>query len=82
MYKVINTENVINKIDNFIWWYLNSFLSLFKDSWIEDVGIIENNYIKTSENLKEQILNWIHFYLKMENVFWYSILEDSKNLKL
>ena len=76
MYKIINTENVIIKIDSFIWWYLNSFLDLFEDSWIENINIIESNYIKTSIDLKEQILNWINFYLKMEIVFWYSILKN------
>jgi lipopolysaccharide biosynthesis protein len=39
-------EKVINKLDKFIDSYSESFLKLFRDSWVTNKYIIEENYIQ------------------------------------
>ena len=80
-------ENVINKLDKFIDSYSESFLKLFRDSWITNKYIIEENYIKKSEKLKDEILLEINnMFLKSEELFWFTPITVrkkyiSKNLK-
>jgi hypothetical protein len=56
MYNIVISKNIIEKIDNFIEKYLDWFLSLIEDSWIDKIEIIEENYIKISIEFKEKIL--------------------------
>lgn len=56
MYNIIIEKLVIDKIDNFIEYDLNSFLSLIEDSWIDNIYLIEENYIKISAEFSEKIL--------------------------
>jgi len=75
MYKVYQTRNVIEKIDYFIESFLNSFLVLFEDSWIEDVDIIKNNYIKISKSFKNNIFEKFKI-LEEDKVLWYKSLKN------
>lgn len=77
MYKIIISEYVLDKIDNFMESYLNSFLSLFEDSWIDNVHLIEDNYIKISEELKIKIISWIKNTFK-EKIIWKKIWENNE----
>jgi len=77
IYKVIISENVLDKIDNFMESYLNSFLFLFEDSWIDNVYLIEDNYIKISKELKIKIMSWIISAFK-EKVIWKKIWENNE----
>ena len=56
---------------------MNSFLSLIEDSWIDNIYLIENNYIKISEELKIKILSWIKETLK-EQIVWRKIWENNE----
>lgn len=79
MYKIIISEIVLNKIDNFMELYLNTFLSLFEDSWIDNVYLIEDNYVKISEELKIKIISWIRNTFK-EKIIWKKIWENNELL--
>ncbi|MCP4522971.1 MAG: hypothetical protein GY828_02000 [Candidatus Gracilibacteria bacterium] len=57
MYKVINRKEVLIQIDIFISHYLSKSLYLYEDSGIENVELIEQNYINTSIALKNKILS-------------------------
>ena len=48
MFKVEYEEIAIIIINNFINWYLNSFLARFNDSWIYNEDVITDNYLKKS----------------------------------
>jgi hypothetical protein len=80
-------EKVIDKLDKFIDSYSESFLKLFRDSWITNKYIIEENYIKKSEKLKNDILLEIdNIFHNSEELFWFSFITIkkkyiSKNLK-
>ncbi len=78
MYKIINNTRVIDEIENFIDWYLHSFLDLLADSWIEDLDIIEWNYLNVANNFKEEILLSIRENLKYQTVLWYKELKNDK----
>ncbi len=81
MHNFTITKKVINKIDKFIKWYLDNFLDLFEDSWIDNIELIEQNYLKTSEEFENKI------YDSIENIFWgqkiisYKILQN-KNFEI
>ena len=66
-------EKVINKLDKFIDSYSESFLKLFRDSWITNKYIIEENYIKKSKKLKNDILKEINnIFYNSEEILWFS----------
>ncbi len=64
MYKVIIFNDASEKIDIFIEKYLDSFLSLFVDSWISNLYFIEENYRKTAENFRNEIYEKIKIVFK------------------
>lgn len=76
MYKVIVTDFVLNKIDIFIEWYLNTFLNLIEDSGIYNEHIIKNNYIEISQEFKINIIESIKDSFK-EEIIWKKILQNS-----
>ena len=55
MLRVKIDNEVIVSIDLFVEWYLNSFLVLFEDSWIDNVELIENNYINAASGFRDNI---------------------------
>ncbi len=63
MFRYEFTENASDEISFFVRSYLNKFLSLFFDSWIEDVYKIEEGYIKIAEDLNDNIL------LRLDKIF-------------
>lgn len=77
MYKIIILEEALLKIDYFMDKYLESFLHLFEDSWINNVDLIEYSYIKISDELKSKILLWIKSILK-EKVIWKRTWENNE----
>lgn len=76
MYKVIVTDFILNKIDIFIEWYLNTFLSLIEDSGIYNEHIIKNNYIEISQEFKSNIIESIKESFK-EEIIWKKILKNA-----
>lgn len=55
MFKISITDNASYKLDNFINSYFKVSINLFTDCWIEDSSIIKKNYIKESDNFKDDI---------------------------
>lgn len=72
MFKYELTKEASDNIRFFIWSYLNSFLSLFSDSWIEDVYKIEENYIKIAKDFK------INIYSNLNDIFIKDIILGRK----
>jgi hypothetical protein len=77
MYKVIKSKEALIQIDTFISNYLEKFLSLYEDSWLEDVNLIEKNYIDTSIALKIKILESVKKVLE-NNIVWKKVSEDNQ----
>ena len=75
MFKVEYDETVIISINNFVNWYLNTFLERFNDSWIFNENIIVNNYKNKSIELKKSIFS------EVENNFWNLEILGYKPLK-
>ncbi len=70
MFELKITEIVFIKIDNFLSSYLNASLSLFDDSWIDNVYIIRQNYIKTVSNFRDDIFSSLHKILTEEDIIY------------
>ncbi len=68
MYKIIILTFVREKIDNFFKSYLDSSLSLFVDSGIENVELIEENYKNIAKDFRNKI------YFKIDETFSSEIL--------
>ena len=83
-------ESVYIKIENFISSYFRVSLSLFDNSWIYNEYIIRQNYIETSNNLREDILSSIHkvftdeiiIYKKINKKYYTSTIIQLKNRNL
>ncbi len=78
MFRVELKLQVIDKIDNFIDWYLNSFLNLFIDSWIKDVHLIEENYINIAMKFRDQIYSSLQDICEKEIIFWKKIWDKNQ----
>ncbi len=54
--------------------YLNSYLNLFKDTWIDNIYLIEKNYIDFATKFRDDIYNKINLKcLEEKNILIYSI---------
>jgi|SaaInlStandDraft_5_1057022.scaffolds.fasta_scaffold01455_5 hypothetical protein len=78
MFKIELKSEVIDKIDNFIDWYLNSFLSLFIDSWIKDVYLIEENYKNIATKFRDQIYSSLQETCEKEIIFWKKVWDKNQ----
>ena len=77
MYKVIKSKEVLIQIDTFISSYLEKFLFLYEDSGLEDQDLIEENYIKISIALKQEILQSLEDKL-INTILWKKISENNQ----
>ena len=77
MYKVIKSKEVLIQIDTFISNYLEKFLFLYEDTWLENQDLIEENYINTSIALKQEILQSLENKLE-NNILWKKVSEDNQ----
>ncbi len=68
MYKIIILDIARQQIDHFLASYLYSQLSLFVDSWIENVWFIEENYRYIAKKFRDEI------YSEIDKIFTPEIL--------
>lgn len=78
MYRIIIEDFVVNKIDNSIDSYTNTFLKRFNDTWIFDEFLIIEEYKKSSNLLNENIYKTIQAKLTEEKVLWYKKISTNK----
>ena len=75
MYKVEYDIWVVDEINNFVNWYLKSFVQRFNDTWIYNEDIIVLMYIDKSDNIKKEIFKEIKESLEQELV-WKRLSSD------
>ena len=81
MFNLIITKEIHDKIGRFIDSYLNSFLHLFQDSWIDNIDIIEEHYIKLAKDLERTIYFSLKKRMSDEVVLWKKI-DNDKSLSI
>lgn len=69
MYSFNIKDQVDENIDIFIDKYLEGFLSIFTDSWISNLYLIEQNYYKTAEVFRDKIYDAI-FHVFSWDIIW------------
>ena len=57
--------------------YLNSYLNLFKDTWIDNIYLIEKNYIDFATKFRDDIYNKINLKCLEEKIYWYTVLGNN-----
>jgi len=81
MYKVFFAENFFTNLDNFIDMMDRYYINFYRDTWIYDVDLIIEQYLKIYENLKHEII------LEIKNIselwlLWRKIIKKDGDIEL
>ena len=82
MYNIIYKDESLIIIRKFSLWYINSFISLYSDSGLENELEILQNYDKIWYELRKEIKTKINDNLSQKEVFWYKLLNWEKSIKI